>query len=262
MIDLDMEALARQLRQIAIAAGEIILDIYGSEFAVRAKDDRSPVTDADELAEKVILERLAEIAPGVPVLAEESVSRGDMPAHLGERFWLVDPLDGTKEFISRNGEFTVNIALIEDAMPCLGVVYAPAKRRLFLGGPGGATVENANPSGGWTSPRPISVRAAPEAGLTVVTSRSHRDGRTDDYLKGLNVAEVRFAGSSLKFCLIAAAEADLYPRLGRTMEWDTAAGQAVLLAAGGRVETLDGDPLRYGKGPVYDNPFFVALGGL
>ncbi len=260
MIDLDMEALTGHLRDIAIAAGEIILDIYGSEFAVRAKNDRSPVTDADEAAERVILERLGEIAPDIPILAEESASRGEAPAHLGERFWLVDPLDGTKEFISRNGEFTVNIALIEDAMPTLGVVYAPAKRRLFLGTPDGATVENADASGDWAAPRPISVRAAPEAGLTVITSRSHRDGRTDDYLKGLNVADVIFAGSSLKFCLIAAAEADLYPRLGRTMEWDTAAGHAVLLAAGGHVDRLDGEPLRYGKGPVYDNPFFVARG--
>lgn len=251
---LDRPALLDRLLPVARDAGELIMTIYRSDFSVRGKADQSPVTEADERAEALILPALAALLPGTPIIAEEAVAAGKVPS-VGERFWLVDPLDGTKEFISRNGEFTVNIALIENGRPTLGVVLAPALDRLFAGAVGhGAFIEDAN------GRRPIAVRAAPEAGLTVVASRSHGDAAAlDAFLAGRQVAELRGAGSSLKICLIAAGEADLYPRLGRTMEWDIAAGHAVLAAAGGQLTRIDGTPLRYGK-PDFANPHFVAAG--
>lgn len=251
---LDRPALLDRLLPIVRDAGELIMTIYRSDFSVRGKADQSPVTEADERAEALILPALAALLPGTPIIAEEAVAAGKVPS-VGERFWLVDPLDGTKEFISRNGEFTVNIALIENGRPTLGVVLAPALDRLFAGAVGhGAFIEDAN------GRRPIAVRAAPEAGLTVVASRSHGDAAAlDAFLAGRQVAELRGAGSSLKICLIAAGEADLYPRLGRTMEWDIAAGHAVLAAAGGQLTRIDGTPLRYGK-PDFANPHFVAAG--
>ncbi len=243
------------LCQATRAAGDAIMKIYESDFEVRTKDDESPVTAADEAGEKIILEHLARLTPDTPVVAEESVSAGRIPDISGGRYWLVDPLDGTKEFVSRNGEFTVNIGLIEDRRPVMGVVFAPARERLFYAaGPGRAFVEE-----GASTARPIGVRAAAKDGLTVVASRSHRDAKTDEYLEQFKINELKSAGSSLKFCLVAAGEADLYPRLGRTMEWDTAAGHAVLRAAGGRVETLDGEEFLYGK-PGFENTFFVARG--
>jgi 3'(2'), 5'-bisphosphate nucleotidase len=244
--------------QITRDAGRVILEVYATDFAVRGKDDASPVTEADERAEKLILPALAALTPGVPVVAEEEVAAGRVPA-IGERFWLVDPLDGTKEFIGRNGEFTVNVALIERGEPVLGVVLAPAlgaRGRLFAGAIGvGAWVDDD------AGRRPIRCRAVPAEGLTVVASRSHGDAAPlDAFLAGKKVASLASAGSSLKLCLVAAGEADLYPRLGRTMEWDIAAGHAVLRAAGGEVQRLDdGQPLRYGK-PGFDNPHFVAVG--
>ncbi len=238
---------------IAREAGALIEDIRARGAAVREKADGSPVTVADEAANAFIVGRLAALTPDIPIIAEESVAEGDVPT-IGERFWLVDPLDGTKEFISRNGEFTVNVALIEDGLPTLGVVFAPAIGQLYLAGPGAVTLEK---DGG--AARPIVVRRPAADGLVVVASRSHRDAKTDDYLADFEVKSLTAAGSSLKLCLVAAGEADLYPRLGRTMEWDIAAGHAVLAAAGGRVETLDGAPLRYGK-PGFENPFFVARG--
>ena len=251
---LDRPALLERLLPIVRDAGELIMTIYRSDFSVRGKADQSPVTEADERAEALILPALAALLPGTPIVAEEAVAAGKVPS-VGERFWLVDPLDGTKEFISRNGEFTVNIALIENGRPTLGVVLAPALGRLFAGAVGhGAFIEDAN------GRRPIAVRAVPGAGLTVVASRSHGDtAALDAFLAGRQVAELRGAGSSLKICLIAAGEADLYPRLGRTMEWDIAAGHAVLSAAGGQLTELDGAPLRYGK-PDFANPHFVATG--
>ncbi|MFO1270182.1 MAG: 3'(2'),5'-bisphosphate nucleotidase CysQ [Rubrivivax sp.] len=237
---------------IARRAGDLILDVYRTDFAVRGKGDASPVTEADERAEGLIVPALEALAPGVPVVAEEAVAAGRIP-QVGDWFWLVDPLDGTKEFISRNGEFTVNIALVHAGRPVLGVVLAPALGRLFAGVVGqGASVEE----GGVR--RPIRCRAVPAEGLTVVASRSHGDAAAlDAFLAGRRVAALANAGSSLKLCLVAAGEADLYPRLGRTMEWDIAAGHAVLAAAGGRVNTLAGAPLAYGK-PGFDNPHFVA----
>jgi 3'(2'), 5'-bisphosphate nucleotidase len=240
-------ALARQ-------AGDVIMAVYAGEFGVRDKDDTSPVTAADEQAEAVILAGLAALAPEIPVVAEEEVAAGRTP-EVGARFWLVDPLDGTKEFIRRNGEFTVNIALIEDGQPVLGVVLAPALGRLYAGAAGkGAFVEDER------GRRPIRCRIPPADGLTVVASRSHGDAAAlEAFLAGRKVANLGSAGSSLKLCLVAAGEADLYPRLGRTMEWDIAAGQAVLAAAGGHLATIDGRPMEYGK-PDFANPHFVAAG--
>ncbi len=243
-----LEALAA----IARAAGDLILQVYEGEIAVRDKGDRSPVTEADERAEALIVPALQALDASIPVVAEEAVAAGRVP-QVGERFWLVDPLDGTKEFISRNGEFTVNIALVERGQPRLGVVLAPALGRLFAGAVGeGAWLEE----GGQR--RTIVARLPPAAGLSVVASRSHGDAAAlEAFLAGRRVAGLVSAGSSLKLCLLAAGEADLYPRLGRTMEWDIAAGHAVLAAAGGRVLDLAGEPLRYGK-PGFENPHFAA----
>lgn len=240
--------------QIARDAGRVILEVYAGAFEVHDKADRSPVTEADERAERVIVDALRALAPDVPVVAEEAVARGGVP-QVGREFWLVDPLDGTKEFIARNGEFTVNIALVQDGAPRLGVVFAPALGRLFAGDSStGAWVEDE------LGRRALRCRVPPEAGLTVVASRSHGDaGALQAFLCGRRVAATRSAGSSLKLCLLAAGEADLYPRLGRTMEWDIAAGHAVLAAAGGEVRELQGLALCYGK-PGFANPHFVACG--
>jgi 3'(2'), 5'-bisphosphate nucleotidase len=235
-------------------AGRVVMEVYAKDFVVRGKDDASPVTEADERAEALIVRALRALTPAVPVVAEEEVARGVVTA-VGERFWLVDPLDGTKEFVSRNGEFTVNVALVEHGQPVLGVVLAPAIGRLFAGVAGhGAFAEREG------ARVPIRCRQVPQEGLTVVASRSHGDAAAQGaFLAGRRVARLANAGSSLKLCLVAAGEADLYPRLGRTMEWDIAAGHAVLAAAGGAVTTLDGAPLRYGK-PGFENPHFVARG--
>lgn len=247
-------SLLETLIPLAKQAGKLVMDVYATDFAVRGKDDASPVTEADERAEAVILAGLAALTPEIPVVAEEAVAAGKLPA-VGERFWLVDPLDGTKEFIRRNGEFTVNIALIEAGQPVLGVVLAPALGRLYGGAVGvGAFVDD---EGGRRS---IRCRVPPTEGITVVASRSHGDAAAlDAFLAGRKVAKQVSAGSSLKLCLVAAGEADLYPRLGRTMEWDIAAGHAVLAAAGGRVTEIDGRPMAYAK-PDFANPHFVAWG--
>jgi 3'(2'), 5'-bisphosphate nucleotidase len=258
-------AFAQSLADIAWGAGEIILRHYNAAEAVlaRRKDDQSPVTIADEEAEAFILAGLARLAPGIAVIAEEEVAAGRVQA-IGARFFLVDPLDGTKEFLSRNGEFTVNIAEIENGVALRGVVFAPVKRRLFLGESEGAfeiaTAPGIEPD--WNAARAIHVRTAPADGMIAVASRSHRDSKTDEYLAHYRVKDFVTAGSSLKFCLVAAGEADIYPRHGRTMEWDTAAGHAVLVAAGGTMTTLDGKPFLYGKTQdKFANPFFVARGG-
>jgi 3'(2'), 5'-bisphosphate nucleotidase len=246
------------LAALARAAGAAILEVYAREhIAVRGKADASPVTEADERAEAIILAGLAQLDPATPVVSEEAASAGQVPT-VGERFWLVDPLDGTKEFLARNGEFTVNIALIEHGRPVLGVVLAPALHTLYAGAVGsGAWCEQGDPAGARVA---MHCRAAPAAGLTVVTSRSHHDAKAlEAFLAGRQVVSVRHAGSSLKLCLVATGEADLYPRFGRTMEWDIAAGHAVLAAAGGRVTSLDGHDLRYGKAQ-FENPDIVAWG--
>jgi 3'(2'), 5'-bisphosphate nucleotidase len=241
-----MTVLLEDIIGIARDAGEQVLEVYRSDFQVRGKVDTSPVTEADERAEALILRALAARTPQIPVISEEAAAAGDVPK-VGTRFWLVDPLDGTKEFINRNGEFTVNIALIDNGEPVLGVVLAPALDRLFAGARGcGAFIEH--------------CRAVTQEGLDVVASRSHGDAEAlDKFLDGRQVRSLKSAGSSLKICLVAAGEADLYPRLGRTMEWDIAAGHAVLAAAGGQIRNLAGDVLRYGK-PGLDNPHFYAHG--
>lgn len=256
-----MNPMLQSLIYTAQRAGGAIMAVYATEFAVRDKPDASPVTLADEAAERIILEDLATIAPGVPVVAEESVAAGRIPV-IAERFFLVDPLDGTKEFVGRRDEFTVNVALIEAGEPVLGVVFAPARHELYWGDvrAGKAGHIDADPDGTMPSMgNPISARVSPAQGLTAVASRSHRTPETDAFLSNYSVAEFRSIGSSLKFCLVAAGEADLYPRLGPTMEWDTAAGHAVLLAAGGKVTDLEGGPLRYGK-PGFRNGHFLARG--
>ncbi|NWG47228.1 MAG: 3'(2'),5'-bisphosphate nucleotidase CysQ [Alphaproteobacteria bacterium] len=258
--------LAQAFKAIALKAGAAILSIYEGEHAVRSKDDASPVTDADEAGERIILTELARVAPGIPVLAEEAAAAGHLPASV-ERFILVDPLDGTKEFIKRNGEFTVNIALVEKGVPLVGCVYAPAKGRLFLGWPPGeAHAYSVDARPGLDTPpiaqaTRIRARAPGADGLVAVASRSHRDTKTEDYLARYTIKDIAAAGSSLKFCLVAAGEADIYPRHGNTMEWDTAAGDAVLRAAGGMVSDLEGRPLVYGKRDEgFLNPHFVARG--
>jgi len=257
-----MSITADTLARIALQAGAVIMEIYESDFDVDQKGDASPVTAADQKAETLILAALAEADPTLMVIAEEEASEGRVPEH-GHRFALVDPLDGTREFVSRNGEFTVNIAIIEHGRPVMGVVYAPAKSRLFV-------AESHN--SGWqakaapgadvpTERTPLRIRPCPAAGVTAIASKSHRTPETDLWLDKHKVNETLGAGSSLKFCLIAAGEADLYPRMGRTMEWDTAAGQAVVEAAGGRVLTEEGAPLLYGKRERgYDNPHFIVYG--
>ena len=248
-----MAATAQILAEIAARAGAVVMRHYragplsGQDLA-RLKADHSPVTDADEEAESLILAALAKAFPGVPVVAEEEAAAGRV-AQVGGRFFLVDPLDGTKEFLSGNGEFTVNIAEVMDGAPVAGAVYAPAQARMFSGDAGGAF------EGG----KPIHVRAAPPDGLVAIGSRSHNDAATETFLKAWPVKNFISAGSSLKFCLVAAGEADIYARGGRTMEWDTAAGHAVLRAAGGSVTRWDGTPFLYGK-PGFENPAFVARG--
>ncbi len=243
------------LLDLARAAGAVILQVYAGDFAVRGKADASPVTQADEDAERVILAGLAQLDPTTPVVAEEAVAAGRVP-QVGERFWLVDPLDGTREFVNRNGEFTVNIALIEHGEPVLGVVYVPVTGRMFAGarGLGAFEVDAAGRR------RSIACRSVPAAGMTVLASRSHGDSDAlNRWLATQRVAQLSTAGSSLKLCLLAAGEADAYPRFGRTMEWDIAAGHAVLAAAGGSVHTMDAHPMCYSK-PGFENPDFVARG--
>jgi 3'(2'), 5'-bisphosphate nucleotidase len=239
---------------IARAAGQVILQIYGTDFSVTHKSDASPLTLADEAAEALIVPALQALLPGVPVVAEEAAARGDLPA-AAALFWLVDPLDGTREFVARNGEFTVNIALVAHGVPVLGVLLAPALGRLFSGVPGqGAWLDDA------AGRRAIHCRRTPAEGATVAASRAYGDAEAlGAFLQGRNVACRVAAGSALKFGLVASGEADLYPRFGRTMEWDTAAGHAVVLAAGGRVCDVAGQPLRYGK-PGYANPDFIVYG--
>lgn len=241
---------------IADAGSAVVMEHYAKATEVTMKADRSPVTAADGAAEKVILAMLAELTPDIPVVAEEAASAGQIP-DVGDRpFWLVDPLDGTKEFISKNGEFTVNIALIEARQPILGVVIAPAIGKAWWGALGhGATKREAD-----GSVVDIKVRT-PKAGAAVaVASRSHRDDQTNAWLEAKGITDTVAAGSSLKFCLVADATADYYPRFGPTMEWDTGAGHAVLAAAGGRVTTIEGAPFLYNK-VDFRNSGFIAIGG-
>ena len=242
------------LARIAAAAGQVVMKHYGACTA-QTKADNSPVTIADSQAEALILKELAATFPDVPVVAEEEAAAGRKVAATSH-FFLVDPLDGTREFLSGNGEFTVNIAEIRDGVPVMGVVHAPARGRMFLGALHEGAFETTEALAAFKA---ITVRAAPADGLVAVGSRSHNDAKTEEFLKQFAVKQFVSAGSSLKFCLVAAGEADLYARAGRTMEWDTAAGQAVLMAAGGAMTLWDGTPFTYGKFG-FENPAFVARG--
>jgi len=256
----DREAVLDGFVEASLEAGAAIWRIFQEDIAVIVKADQSPVTAADHAAEAIILKALARLLPDIPVVAEEEVAAGLMP-DVGARFLLVDPLDGTKEFIKKGTDFTVNIALVEDGTPTLGVVYAPARSRLYAGDvkTGTAWAADAEPEGGSMGPRsPLRVRETGPA-LAAVASKSHDTPETEAYLAACGVKDRVSIGSSLKFCLVAAGEADLYPRAGPTCEWDTGAGHAVLVASGGRVFDLSGAPLAYGKDRFF-NPGFVATG--
>lgn len=255
---MDFDKLTEVMRRLALEAGDIIMDIYNADdFEVKSKSDDSPVTAADEAADAHISAGLRAEFPDVTLITEEQADSHALKAHT---FLIVDPLDGTKEFIHRRGDFTVNIAYVEDGVPRRGVVYAPAKDRLFYTNAAGASVEEVGELDKNTigTTVPIAVGTPDNKGLMVVASKSHRDQATDDYINKYAVNDMKSAGSSLKFCLVATGEADLYPRVGRTMEWDTAAGHAVLTGAGGHVVRFDDHmPLAYGK-EDFANPFFIA----
>lgn len=247
------------MRRLALEAGAVILGIYNApDFDVRLKSDASPVTAADEAADRLIAAGLRAAFPGAALVTEEELESQAQAAP--PAFFIVDPLDGTKEFIQRRGDFTVNIAWVEAGVPVLGVVYAPAKGRLFYTSAAGGAVEETGAFDLQTPGpcRPLHVAKPDNGALRAVASKSHRDQATEDYLARYAVADSRAAGSSLKFCLVASGEADFYPRLGRTMEWDTAAGDAIVRAAGGEVLDLrSGAPLAYGK-PAWENPHFLV----
>lgn len=255
---MDYEKLTRVMRKLALEAGDKIMEIYGQDdFDVKSKSDDSPVTAADEAADKIISDGLRAAFPDVLLITEEQSATH---SETGDTFLIVDPLDGTKEFIHRRGDFTVNIALVEGGHPTRGVVYAPAKNRMFFTTATGQSVEETGSFDKETvgALTEISVSNPDNAALMVVASKSHRDQATDDYIGKYGVKDMKSAGSSLKFCLIATGEADIYPRVGRTMEWDTAAGHAVLKGAGGEVVRFDDHSvLSYGKAD-YANPFFIA----
>jgi 3'(2'), 5'-bisphosphate nucleotidase len=255
---MDFDQLVPVMRRLALEAGEKILEIYNSEdFEVKTKSDESPVTEADEAADALISAGLRAAFPDVVLITEEQAESHDLKS---DTFLIVDPLDGTKEFVKRRGDFTVNIAYVEKGVPLRGVVYAPAKDRLFITDAEGQSYEEFGP---FDLEKPgemkkISVSTPDNEALMIVASKSHRDQATEDYLAKYKAKDSKSAGSSLKFCLVATGEADLYPRVGRTMEWDTAAGHAVLLGAGGDVVRFDDHtPLTYGK-EDYANPFFIA----
>jgi len=261
---LDHTKLASQLLQPVVAAGAAIMRHRRTGFAVESKADRSPVTAADREAEDIILDALERCEPGVPVIAEEAVSRGTCPS-VGSSFFLVDPLDGTREFVAGGTDFTVNIALVIDRTPLFGIVYAPAHAQLFLTLAADKAGElrfspDADPAIlTRAEASPIGTRVSDPERLIAVTSRSHRTPEDDRFEADPRIASCRTVGSSLKFCLVARGDADIYPRFGATSEWDTAAGHAILIAAGGVVTTLDKSPLLYGKSEDgFINPPFLA----
>lgn len=260
---MDFNQLVPTIRRLALEAGDRIMEVYNSpDFEVKSKGDASPVTEADEAADALISAGLRAAFPDVTLITEEQAASHALTA---QTFLIVDPLDGTKEFIQRRGDFTVNIAYVENGVPVCGVVYAPAKNRLFYTLSTDDSVEEIIPLGKDKHTvdvvgalEKIRVSTPDNSALMVVASKSHRDAATDEYINKYSVKDMRSAGSSLKFCLVATGEADLYPRLGRTMEWDTAAGDAVLRGAGGHVVRFDDhSPLAYGKSG-WGNPFFIA----
>lgn len=253
---MDDSALLELAVRLAAEAAHAINAVRAAGFAVEEKSDESPVTAADRIAEALIVDGLRAAAPGIPVIAEEEIAAGTAPTEPGHRFWLVDPLDGTREFAAGRDSFAVNIGLVDSGRPVLGVVALPATGEIFLGRIGvGAWKQKGD------GPRqPIRCRHVPEEGVTVMASHHYRnDPNLKAFLADKKVARLVNIGSAEKFCRLAEGQADLYPRLGRTMEWDTAAPHAVLEAAGGTLTQFDGSPLRYGK-PGWDNPHFVCTG--
>jgi len=267
-MSIDRDALVQGLITAAVEAAGVIMSHYENDVEVMRKGDKSPVTIADREAEAILLRHLKTLAPEIPVVAEEEVAAGRIPKTLGECFFLVDPLDGTKEFLKQNGQFTVNIGLIENGAPTLGVVYAPALGRMYFGiGPGRAFVQEIDPQKGVAHiddhpATAIAARVAPEDGVVAVSSGSHKHEAVEAFLKDYDVIGRTEMGSSLKFCLIAAGEADIYPRQPESScEWDVAAAHAVLRAAGGEVTCIDGTPFDYGHAErKFLNPGFVARG--
>lgn len=260
----DDEAMLGVFEGLALDAGREVMRVFHEGCAVDKKSDSSPVTEADRESEKIILAGLRSAYPDIPCVAEEEVAAGIATPDLDGAFFLIDPLDGTKEFVNRRTDFTVNIALVRHGVPEVGVVFAPCTGRFFSGRPGKAEAIEVDGDYRIVGRRPIAVRAGGTP-LAVVASRSHNTPETEEFIRDLGAAEIVSIGSSLKFCLLAAAEADVYPRFGRTMEWDTAAGDAVLRAAGGMTRTLDGESLVYGKrnqasDTDFANPHFIATG--
>ena len=254
MLNIGLDLL-EQVGDIARRAGQEIMKIYETDFEVEEKADSSPVTEADKAAEELILRSIQMgITDQYPIIGEEAFAAGNAPDIGDTPFWLVDPLDGTKEFVKRNGEFTVNIAIIDAGRPVLGIIHAPVLGLTYWGATVGAFAQS-----GDGNERTITCRQAPKDGLTAMVSRSHRSPEMEDFLADYTIAGETTSGSSIKFCRIAEGEADIYPRLGRTMEWDTAAGHAIIRFAGGTVTDLDGNELTYGK-PGLENPHFIAQG--
>ena len=257
-------AILALFEDLALKAGQAIMKVYDAGFVTDTKADSSPVTEADRAAEKIILAGLRDGLQGIVCVAEEEISAGKVPGDLGSEFILIDPLDGTKEFIGRKSDFTVNIALVRDGKPVIGVVFAPARGDIYSGRPGHASHGRVSSAFAIEKSSAMSVREAASP-PKVVASRSHRTPETDVFIEKFPGAETVSVGSSLKFCLLASGEADLYPRFGRTMEWDTAAGDAVLRAAGGTTRLVDGGAFVYGKRKQADdvdfaNPWFIAIG--
>lgn len=250
----DMERLVSELTPAMYEAGKVIMEIHGRKISSRIKADGSPVSEADEAAEAILLPALAKAAPDIPVVSEENASSHEMAA--SALFFLVDPIDGTKEFLKPDGKgsFTVNIGLVQNNAPIMGLVYAPAFDALYVGIVGHLAAKITA-----DGKEILTVRDVPATGAVAVASASHRDQATNDWLETHQIHQTKSIGSSLKFCLLADGQADVYPRFGPTMEWDTAAGDAVLRAAGGRVMTTDYAPYLYGK-PSYRNTAFIASG--
>jgi len=255
----NLKKITDELLETTLKAGDVVMDVFHSDFEVYGKADLSPVTEADKQGEDVITAALARITPDIPVVGEEAKSEGKCPDISKGTFWLVDPLDGTKEFIKKGSDFTVNLGLIKDGSPIMGIVLAPAMNKLYWGiVDEGAWVADIK-DGEILNTTPIKTRTADKTNLVIVASKSHRSPELEAYLENFPSAENVSIGSSLKLCLLATGEADLYPRLGPTCEWDTAAAHAVLLAAGGTVEVAGGAPLTYAKDlTTFLNPWFLC----
>ncbi|SDD93787.1 3'(2'),5'-bisphosphate nucleotidase CysQ [Kordiimonas lacus] len=255
----DLASMIPALQSTILRAGETVMAVYHSDFEVYGKADQSPVTEADRRGEEIIEAALKELAPDIPIVGEEAKSEGKCPDISGGTFWLVDPLDGTKEFIKKGSDFTVNIGLIKGGNPVMGLVLAPAMNKLYWGNVGqGAWIADVE-DGELVNERPVATRPSIGDKLTIVASKSHRSQELEAWLSHFPSADHVSIGSSLKLCLLATGEADLYPRLGPTCEWDTAAAHAVLLAAGGSVEVAGGTPLTYGKDlTTFLNPWFLC----